>query len=258
MEHPAHTLIAYIRAESSREHWRAQATAIRAYAARHGLEVERTVVESPHPAGPWPPAHLTDTLDLLSRGSGLVVAELQAIVRHAAEVDELTRRLDAAGGYLVCVTEAIDTGTHERRKAFDHFRTGARWAASAADARLNEFQRRAREAERRSRLAGQREGDRLAVERMARELRARIRTGQARARAEGKPVGRRALADLPELEGRIHAMLERGVSRSEVARVLNAEGVPPVRGGRRWWPASIPPLETLEARRTRRRSAVRS
>jgi len=125
MEHPAHALIAYIRAESSREHWRAQATAIRAYAARHGLEVERMVVESPHPAGPWPPAHLTDTLDLLSRGSGLVVAELQAIVRHVAEVDELTRRLDAAGGYLVSVTEAIDTGTHEGRKAFDHFRTGA-------------------------------------------------------------------------------------------------------------------------------------
>lgn len=251
MEQPSPRLIAYIRAGASYEPCKEQAVAMHAYCAGQGLEIGSTVIDRSGPLGDRPSPRLLETLDLLGEGDGLIAAELRLLASGAANLEELARRLDGLAGYLVAVAEGIDTGTHGGKRSFELFRRGSRWESSGADALLQDTRRHASQAERRARLEGRREGERLAVERAVREHRAKIRAGQARARANGLAVRRRSLADVPELESRIHALLGQGVSRSEVARILNAEGVPPVRGGRRWWPASVPGLQTLDERRAR-------
>lgn len=59
-----------------------------------------------------------------------------------------------------------------------------------------------------------------------------------RARA-GPAGGRGAVADVPELSERIAAMREHGMTLQAIADVLNADGVPTVRGGRLWRPSSV-------------------
>jgi len=245
-------LIAYLRTGHAGEHWRHQAAELHAYCGRHGLAVRATSFEDSERAEGWPPYRLGRALDLLAEGDGLIAADLRRLASSPAELDALAEHLDRRGAYLVCVAEGLDTGTREGRRGFDLFRAGARWQFSDGEARLSNLRRRARAAERRAWLGGRREGERFGAEQARREHGEKVRAGQARARAQGRRVGGRALADLPELEQRIHAMLETGISRSQVARLLNAEGVPPLRGGTRWWPASVPALETLVARRIRR------
>lgn len=248
----AQGLVAYLRPRYVGEHLRRQATEIRAYCGRHALAVRSTIIGN-HSQGDraWPPS-LDRALELLAEGDGLIAADLRRLASSPAELDALAEHLDRRGAYLVCVAEGLDTGTREGRRGFDLFRAGARWQFSDGEARLSNLRRRARAAERRAWLGGRREGERFGAEQARREHGEKVRAGQARARAQGRRVGGRALADLPELEQRIHAMLETGISRSQVARLLNAEGVPPLRGGTRWWPASVPALETLVARRIRR------
>ena len=246
-------LIAYLRTGHAGEHWRHQAAELHAYCGRHGLAVRATSFEDSERAEGWPPYRLGRALDLLAEGDGLIAADLRRLASSPAELEQLAACLDGLGAYLLSVAEGLDTGTREGRREFEVLRAGAQWQLAISEVRVNDLRRDASAAERRAWLRGRREGERLGAEQARREHSEKVRAGQARARAQGNPVGGRALADHPEIEARIRDMLEKGLSRSHVARLLNAEAVPPVRGGRRWWPASVPALETLEARRTRRR-----
>jgi DNA invertase Pin-like site-specific DNA recombinase len=63
----------------------------------------------------------------------------------------------------------------------------------------------------------------------------RTRRGLAAARARGRP----SVADVPELRERIVGMRESGMTLQAIADVLNAEGVPTLRGGSHWRPSSV-------------------
>lgn len=58
-------------------------------------------------------------------------------------------------------------------------------------------------------------------------------------KAQGRRTGRPALWELPELCARIVAMHESRMSPQAICNVLNAEGVPTVRGGKTWRPSAL-------------------
>jgi DNA invertase Pin-like site-specific DNA recombinase len=65
------------------------------------------------------------------------------------------------------------------------------------------------------------------------------RRGLAKGRASGGPSGRPAVSHRPELVERIAAMRAANMTLSAIAEQLNAEGVPTLRGGKKWRPSSI-------------------
>jgi DNA invertase Pin-like site-specific DNA recombinase len=67
----------------------------------------------------------------------------------------------------------------------------------------------------------------------------RTRRGLEAARSRGTAQGRTAVADIPELQERIAAMREQGMTLQAIADVLNEEGVPTLRGGAMWRPSSV-------------------
>ena len=67
----------------------------------------------------------------------------------------------------------------------------------------------------------------------------RTRRGLEAARSRGTGIGRSAVADIPELQERIEAMREQGMTLQAIADVLNAEGIPTLRGGTMWRPSSV-------------------
>ena len=70
-------------------------------------------------------------------------------------------------------------------------------------------------------------------------LSARTRKGLEAARSRGVGRGRPSVADLPALTERIRQMRADGMSLRAIADVLNAEGVPTVRGGAEWRASSV-------------------
>jgi DNA invertase Pin-like site-specific DNA recombinase len=65
------------------------------------------------------------------------------------------------------------------------------------------------------------------------------RRGLAKGRASGRPSGRPAVSQQPELVERITAMRAANMTLTAIAEQLNAEGVPTLRGGKKWRPSSI-------------------
>jgi DNA invertase Pin-like site-specific DNA recombinase len=67
----------------------------------------------------------------------------------------------------------------------------------------------------------------------------RTRSGLAEVRAAGRPAGRPAVGDQPDLADRITAMRAAGMTLQAIANQLNNEGVPTMRGGVMWRPSSV-------------------
>jgi DNA invertase Pin-like site-specific DNA recombinase len=65
------------------------------------------------------------------------------------------------------------------------------------------------------------------------------RRGLAEWRAAGRSSGRPAVSQRPELVARIAAMRAANMTLNAIADQLNAEGVPTLRGGKKWRPSSI-------------------
>jgi DNA invertase Pin-like site-specific DNA recombinase len=72
-----------------------------------------------------------------------------------------------------------------------------------------------------------------------RKLQQRTRQGLEAAREKGARAGRPAVADRPELRGRIRALRAQAWTLQAIADTLNAEGVPTLRGGAEWRPSSV-------------------
>lgn len=83
----------------------------------------------------------------------------------------------------------------------------------------------------------------------------RTRDGLAALRAKGKPTGRPAVADLPDLAQRIRSMRASGMTLQAIADTLNAEGIPTIRGGAKWRPSSVESAAGYRRRRPRRKPA---
>ncbi len=145
---------------------------------------------------------LTAALAELDTGNGtvLMVAKLDRLTRSVHDATGLMLRAERSGWGLVALDVAVDTTTPQ----------GAAMAQVLAV--FAELERK---------LIGQRTKDALAAK-----------------RAQGVILGRpRTLA--PEIVQRIHDGRTDGLSWSEIARQLDADGIPTAQGGARWYPATV-------------------
>jgi DNA invertase Pin-like site-specific DNA recombinase len=146
---------------------------------------------------------LTHALERLAAGEArcLVVCGLDQLSRSVAELGQLLRWLDRLGVRLVALDIDLDTATEAGRSTV------------AALASVGEWER-----------------DRISE---------RTRAGLAAARAK-RHAGTGAAAErIAVLHQRIAAMRADGMTLQAIADVLNAEGVPTLRGGTKWRPSSV-------------------
>jgi DNA invertase Pin-like site-specific DNA recombinase len=146
---------------------------------------------------------LTHALERLAAGEArcLVVCGLDQLSHSVAELGQLLRWLDRLGVRLVALDIDLDTATEAGRSTV------------AALASVGEWER-----------------DRISE---------RTRAGLAAARAK-RHAGTGAAAErTAALHQRIAAMRADGMTLQAIADVLNAEGVPTLRGGTKWRPSSV-------------------
>jgi DNA invertase Pin-like site-specific DNA recombinase len=143
------------------------------------------------------------TLERVQRGeaSCVVVSELRCLGRSLADVGRTLETIGRSRGRLVALDMGIDTAAPEGRKAANVLVRASAW-----------------------------ERDRLAE---------CTRKGLEAARANGGPVSRPSINDVPALKQRIAALRESGMTLQAIADRLNEEGVPTLRGGERWRPSSV-------------------
>jgi DNA invertase Pin-like site-specific DNA recombinase len=142
-------------------------------------------------------------LERISRGDAkvLVVARLNDLADTVADLSPLLRWFTSDGRALVAVDLRLDTSTEV-----------GRLAAAALDG------------------VGALERKRMAAPPPA---------APAAAPRRRTSSGRAAVADRPELQQRIVAMREQGMTLQAIADRLNEEGVPTLRGGAMWRPSSV-------------------
>jgi peptidoglycan hydrolase-like protein with peptidoglycan-binding domain/DNA invertase Pin-like site-specific DNA recombinase len=133
--------------------------------------------------------------------SCLVTGELRRLGGSPAELGHVVRLLRERDQRLVAVNADLDTGTSEGRLA--------------ADALIS---------------VGELEHARQAQH-----------TGEAgaQARAKGWAISRPAVRNLPALTKHIVAMRSAGMTLQAIADRLNSEGMPTLRGGKKWRPSSV-------------------
>jgi DNA invertase Pin-like site-specific DNA recombinase len=130
----------------------------------------------------------------------LVVAKLDRLSRSLVDFAALMTRAQSGGWNLVALDLGIDLSTPAGEFMANVMASAAQWER---------------------RIIGQRTRDALAVK-----------------RANGQKLGRPSSID-PAIAARIVADHEAGAGWSELARALNAEGVPTARGGTQWHPSTV-------------------
>ncbi len=131
----------------------------------------------------------------------LVVSDMRRLSRSLVDLGTLLEWFRDAGATLIALDLALDTGSPQ----------GGHTATTLIT--LSEWER-----------------ERIAD---------RTRSGIARLRAEGSIAGRPSVSRNPELRARVAAMREDGMTLQAISDVLNAEGVPTLRGGTKWRPSSV-------------------
>lgn len=146
---------------------------------------------------------LKRALELIAAGKadGLAVAKLDRLSRSVIDAGQLAEWFQAAGARLVALDLNIDTSTPSGLMVLHVLAAVAQWERET--------------------------------------IAQRTRDGLAVLRSKGLPTGRPAVADMPELSGRILAMRMNGITLQAIADTLNAEHVPTMRGGSRWRPSSV-------------------
>lgn len=162
---------------------------------------------------------LHDALTRIAAGKadGLIVAKLDRLTRSVIDFAMLLEWFEAAGATLVALDFDLDTSTPGGRLIAHIMSAVAEW-----------------------------ERDTIAQ---------RTRDGLAAARAQGKPTGRPAVADRPELAERINALKADGLSLQQICDRLNAEGVPTARGAAEWRKSAVQAILGYRRRPVRRRIA---
>jgi DNA invertase Pin-like site-specific DNA recombinase len=142
-------------------------------------------------------------LERIARGEaqGLVTNDLERLSRSIVELGTLLAWFRDADATLIALDLDVDTSTPEGRQVAKTL-----IALSARD-----------------------------HERIA----SGTRRGLAKGRASGQPTGRPAVSHRPELLERIAAMRAANMTLQAIADQLNAEGIPTLRGGKKWRPSSI-------------------
>lgn len=178
--------------------------AIEAWADEHGVQLLGLVHDvEPDPGETRTQPALRGVLERISarEAETLVVTRLGHLSSSLANLPPLLRWFSDSGRSLVAIDLRIDTATEAGRLAASALASVGGW-----------------------------EHDRLS---------ARTRRGLEAARARGSGNGRATVGDVPELQDRIARMREAGMTLQAIADVLNAEGVPTLRGGAMWRPSSV-------------------
>jgi DNA invertase Pin-like site-specific DNA recombinase len=146
---------------------------------------------------------LAYALEQIAEGKarGLVVSDLRRLSRSIVDLGALMEWFRDAGAGLVALDLGVDTSTPGGQEVAATLITLGGWES----------------------------------ERIAR----RTRSGLAEVRASGRPAGRPAVSDRPDLVERINAMRDAGMTLQAIADQLNAEEVPTLRGGVMWRPSSV-------------------
>lgn len=163
---------------------------------------------------------LQRALRMLANGEadGLVVAKLDRLSRSILDFASLLDWLDQLKVRLVALDMRLDTSTSMGRLASSLIVLIAEWERGTTAERT--------------------------------------RAALAALRAQGKPIGRPAVADIPELADRIHEMHhEQHMTLQSIADQLNREGVPTIRGAPRWAKSSIQAAAGYRRPKPRRKPA---
>lgn len=218
-------LLAYVRVSTTEQAERgygldAQEMAIRETCDRRGWELVELVRDEGLSGKSLERPGLRRALERLAAGEadGLLVAKLDRLSRSVVDFGLLLEWFTEAEVALVALDLGVDTSTPGGRLVANVFASVAEW-----------------------------ERDTIA---------ARTKDGLAAVRAQGKPTGRPAVADRPELAERIRAMREQGLKLQAIADTLTAEGVPTARGAKAWRPSSVQSAAGYRRRKPRRKPAV--
>jgi DNA invertase Pin-like site-specific DNA recombinase len=138
---------------------------------------------------------------LAGEAQGLVMADLERLSRSLVDLGALMAWFRDARATLVALDLDIDTSTPEGRHVAN--------TLIALSARQHE------------------------------RIASATRRGLAKGRASGRRTGRPAVSHQPELVERIASMRAANMTLRAIADQLNAEGVPTLRGGKKWRPSSI-------------------
>lgn len=158
---------------------------------------------------------LRRALELIAAGGadGLAVSKLDRLSRSVVDAGAIAEWFEAAGARLVALDLNVDTSTPTGRMMLNLMATLGQWERETI---------------------GQ-----------------RTRDGLAAVRARGKPTGRPAVADHPELCARIRELRgEGGWTLQAIADQLNAEQVPTLRGGKLWRVSSVESAAGYKRRRS--------
>jgi DNA invertase Pin-like site-specific DNA recombinase len=177
--------------------------AIAACCEERGLALQRIVHDAVDADGDHARPALAWALERIAKGEAavLVVPRLRDVSSNVANLPPLLRWFNDPNRTLIAIDMGIDTSTEAGQVAAGALAGVGGW----------EHQR----------------------------LSERTRQGLEVARSRGGTNGRAAVADVPELQDRIAAMREQGMTLQAIADQLNAEGVPTLRGGAMWRPSSV-------------------
>jgi DNA invertase Pin-like site-specific DNA recombinase/peptidoglycan hydrolase-like protein with peptidoglycan-binding domain len=145
---------------------------------------------------------LAYALDEIAAGrvAGLVVARLSDLTRSVTELAQLLYWLNEAEAFVIALDYELDTST------------AAGELAAGALIEIGDWQRGL--------------------------ITDRTRPGLDAMRAQAA-ASRRSVRDNPQLSARILALRAQGMSLQAISDILNAEGVPTLRGGTQWRPSSV-------------------
>jgi DNA invertase Pin-like site-specific DNA recombinase len=145
---------------------------------------------------------LAYALDEIAAGRvmGVVVARLSDLTRSVTELAQLLYWLNEAEAFVIALDYELDTST------------AAGELAAGALIEIGDWQRGL--------------------------IADRTRPGLDAMRAQAA-ASRRSVRDDPQLSARIRAMRNAGMSLQAISDILNAEGVPTLRGGSQWRPSSV-------------------
>lgn len=135
------------------------------------------------------------------RVDGLVVSKLDRATRSVQDFAALLDWFDQAEATFVALDLQIDTSSPGGRLVANIFASVAQWETQVIAARTKE--------------------------------------GLAALRAKGCPITRPSTADEPTLAHRIAGLRTAGATYQAIADVLNAEGIPTLRGGAEWRVSSV-------------------
>lgn len=148
---------------------------------------------------------------------GLVVTKLDRLTRSVVDFGELLEWLAEARAALVALDVNVDTSTPAGRMLAQIIVVIAEWERET--------------------------------------IAARTKAGLAAKRAQGKPTGRPAVADRPELGEHIRALRASGLSLQAIADQLTADGIPTARGAAVWRASAVQAATGYRRRKPPRRHA---